>query len=196
MSRTIEIALGADRQRSIVFPGCCVGCGGVATTQSPLVITRLVARGRVQAPVTLRYLVPHCERCARSTKATFLATFIPFLLGFVSVGSVALFVTWKGVAWLDDYGRPVNANSLVIAAGVGLVAGLLAGFVFEFVARILLFPVFGRALFQAPPLLVQFFTDAESVAGLTARPNADATVLRLTLANESIAREFEQLNRA
>jgi len=194
MRRSIEVALGADRQRSLVFPSRCVSCGSQPTTQSPLVITRLITRDDEQEAVTLRYGVPHCQRCARSTRATFLVALTSFLLGFLVVGSLAFFFGWKGVAWLDEYGRPANANSLLVATGVGLVAGLAGGLAFELAARLLLLPVFGWTLLLAPPLAVQCFTDADSVAGLTATPNADATVLRVTLTNERVAREFEQLN--
>ncbi|MCB8985380.1 MAG: hypothetical protein H6659_16235 [Ardenticatenaceae bacterium] len=196
MSQTFQIPIPPAGQSPLVFPNRCVCCGAPKQAESTLLINRLVTRGEQQVPVSLTYQVPHCERCARSTKAVFLAGCIPFVLGVLLVGGLTFFaVTYGAIIWrLDEYGQPNNTNSLVLGAAAGLVAGLVAGFLFEAAARVLLLPLFGKALFRAPLLAAQFFTDADYVAGLTARPDRAALLLQLTFANDEIGREFRTLN--
>ncbi len=50
----------------------------------------------------------------------FLAAFVPFLLGFLIVGGVVFAVVGLGVSWLDEYGQPGKANSLVVGAAARL----------------------------------------------------------------------------
>jgi hypothetical protein len=68
--------------------------------------------------------------------------------------------------------------------------------VFELLARILLLPIFGRALLGAPLLAAQFIRDSDYVAGVTGRLAADGSHIHLTLANDEIARDVEALNGA
>lgn len=196
MSQTFQIPIPPTGQSPLVFPNRCVACGAPKQTESTLLINRLVVRDEQQVPVSLKYPIPHCERCARSTKAVFLAGCIPFVLGVLLVGGLTFFAVAYGasVRGLDEYGQPNNFNSLVLGAAVGLVAGLIAGFLFEVAARVLLLPLFGQALFRAPLLAAQFFTDADYVAGLTARPDRAALFLQLTFANDETAGEFRSLN--
>ena len=197
MSATLTFAVSGDTPPA--FPPHCVGCGGTPTTTSKLAITRLVAGRRgSQRPVSIAYAVPHCAACARSTKAVFLAQLMPFALGFLVVGGGALVAAWYGatVFGLDDVGQtnPRTPNSLVIAGAAGLFGGIAGGFVVELVARVLLLPLFGRALWRAPLLVPSLFTDADRVAGLTARASADMTTLTLTFDRDEVAREFAAMN--
>ena len=181
-----------------VFPKRCASCGAPPETESKLALTRLVMRGKRQEQIALSYPIPHCRRCARSTKAVFLAGLIPFLLGFLLIGGAAFIVVTLGAfAWgLDNYGQPANANSLVLGAAAGLFSGLIGGFIFELAARVLLLPFFGAALFRAPLLAVQLINDADYVAGVSGKLNADGSTLQLTFSNADIAREFQSLNPA
>jgi hypothetical protein len=182
---------------ALTFPARCVSCAKPAETTSRFAIAKNMARpkGRGQQTVRIQFDIPHCAACARATKAVFLAGLIPFGLGFLVVGSAA-FVTvgmWAALLGLDDVGQPSNANSLVLGAAAGLIGGIAGGFLFELLARLLLFPIMGRALLRAPLLVPTFFTDTDHIAGLTARPAPDFT-LTLTFANPDIAREFEATN--
>ena len=196
MSQTFQIAIPPGGQSPLVFPQRCVSCGAPQQAESTLHIHRLVMRGEQQVEVSIKYQVPHCERCARSTKAVFLAGFIPFVLGVVLVGALTFFAVAYGAAiWgLDEYGQPNNNNSLVLGAAAGLFAGLIAGFLFEAAARVLLLPIFGKALFRAPMLAMQFLDDSDYVAGLSAKADRTASYLQLTFANDEIAQEFKSLN--
>ena len=196
MATTITIAYGEAAQ-AVAFPDRCVGCGSGRRTTSALAFSKAVtnARGR-QAPVHVTLAVPHCDGCARITKSVFLVALIPFVLGFLAVGIAAFIVAAFGAAalGLDEMGRPNNANSLVVGAAAGLVGGIAGGFVFEALARVVLLPVFGRALLQAPLFVASLFTDSDHVAGLTGRPNADLTAVALTFTRDDIAQEFATAN--
>jgi hypothetical protein len=196
MSQIFRIPISAKSQSLIDFPNRCVCCGAPKQSESTLAINRLVTRGKRQEQITLKYPIPHCQTCARSTQAVFLAGFIPFVLGTLVIGGV----TFVGVALgasvlgLDDYGQSTNANSLVLGAAVGLFAGLIGGFLFEVAARLLLLPIFGRALWQAPLLAAQFLNDSDYVAGLRGKLDPAGAQLQLTFSNDEIAREFKAMN--
>jgi hypothetical protein len=181
----------------LTFPARCVSCAKSAETTSRLMIVRNMPRrsGRGQQTVRIKFDVPHCAACARSTKTVFLAGLIPFALGFVVAGGAAFVVAgmWAVKSGVDDVGQPTNSNSLVLGAAAGLFGGIAGGFLLELVARLLLLPIMGKALLRAPLLVPSFFTDSDYIAGLTALPNADFT-LTLTFANAEIAREFEAAN--
>jgi hypothetical protein len=159
-------------------------------------LTRFVTRGKRQEAVTLKYQVPHCRRCARSTKSVFLAGCIPFVLGLLVVGvAVFLVVAFGAMVWgLDDVGKPNNSNSLVLGAAAGLFAGLVGGFLFEIMARIILLPVMGRGLMAAPLLALQLLDDSDYVAGLKGKLESDASRVHFTFSNDDVAREFRSLN--
>lgn len=197
MAQTIDIPIPAQGARPLAFPDRCACCGRPKAAESTLLLKRLVMRGRKQQQLTVRHQIPHCHDCARSTKAVFLAGCIPFVLGVIVVGGLAFAVTAlkASALGLDTVGRPVNANSLVVGAAAGLLAGVVGGFLFEVLARVILLPVFGRALLRAPLLAAQLISDADYVAGVTARLTPDASRLRLIFANDDIAAEFKILNR-
>ena len=193
MPRTFLLPLARGAVCSPIFPASCVGCGGPKETESNLVISRLVMRGQRQQEVSLKLQVPHCARCARTTKAVFLAGCIPFIAGFLLTGVAAFLVTaywslWFGLDESDD------DASLVLGAAAGLLVGLAGGFVCEAVARFILVPFYGRALLHAPMLATQVFNSSDHVAGLTCKLDADASRLQLKFADEEIAREFAALN--
>lgn len=198
MSSSITIALPRQGQPPLAFPQRCTGCGAEASVESTLAVTRFVinrATGE-QEPFRFSCFVPHCDVCARATKATWLAQLLPFLAGFVTAGACAFAWTWGTVAraGLDEVGRPGQMYSLVVAAVAGLGVGLAGGLAAELAARVLFVPVFGRALLQAPLLAGTFFADADYVAGVRARPSADGTEVTFTFALDEIARDFASAN--
>ncbi len=192
MSTTLQVANTGE----LVFPSRCICCGATSDAESTLALTRMVTRGQRQEPVTLKYQVPHCRRCARSTKSVFLAGCIPFVLGLLVLGLAVFLLVAFGASrlGLDDYGKPHNANSLVLGAAAGLFAGLAGGFLFEVIARVILLPVMGRGLLAAPFLALQLLTDSDYVAGLKGRLESDASCVHLTFLNDDIAAEFRSLN--
>jgi hypothetical protein len=199
VSKTFHIPLTAAHKWDGTFPDRCVSCGGPKEAESTLVASRLVARGGRQKEVALRLQVPHCRRCARATKSVFLAGCIPLVLGFVLVGAacflLAVYGSW--VLGLDE-GQQAQRQppSLVLGAAAGMFGGLVGGFAFELLARLLLIPFYGGSLLRAPMLVKQFLTDEDYVAGLKGRLNRDATRLTLEFSNEELAGEFARLNPA
>jgi hypothetical protein len=159
-----------------------------------------VTRGQRQESATLNLSIPHCARCALATKNVFLAGFVPFLLGFILAGLAAFAAVFFGVSvlgWDDGPTQPgAWPPSLVLGALAGLLAGFAGGFAFELAARVILIPIFGRALFGAPLLAAQFLRDSDYVAGVTGRLAADGSHVYLTLSNDEMAREFAALNSA
>jgi hypothetical protein len=181
------------------FGASCVGCGAPPVATSNLAMARLVARPRGrQDAVSITWPVPHCAACARATKAVFLAQFVPFALGFLVAGAAALAATWYGATrvGLDEVGatNPRTPNSWVLAGAAGLVGGLAGGFVAELVARVLLLPVFGATLWRAPLFVPSLFTDADRVAGVTARPDAAMTTATLRFDRDDAAAAFVAAN--
>ena len=198
MATTLTTVLPED-ETALVFPERCVGCGAAPTTRSRLSFAKVVTSARgTQAPVHRKVAVPHCDACARTTKAVFVAGLVPFALGFLVAGGAAFVVVAlnASVAGLDEIGRPNNANSLVLGAAAGLGAGLVGAFVCELAARMLLLPLFGGALWRAPLFVPSLLTDVDYVAGLTGRPDAALTTVTLTFALDDVAREFVAANTA
>lgn len=196
MSNTFQIPLIPDPGRPVVFPNRCICCGATKEAESTLALDRMVTRGARQEPMTLKYQVPHCKRCARGTKSVFLAGCIPFVVGLLVVGLAVFLVVTFGASSLgfDDYGNSNNSNSLVLGAAAGLFAGLVGGFLFEVIARIILFPVMGRSLLAAPLLALQLLSDSDYVAGLKGKLESDASRVHFTFSNDDVAREFRSLN--
>jgi hypothetical protein len=197
MSQTVQVPILSGSQNQLTFPDRCVGCGAAKQTESNLAINRLVMRGQRQEQLSLKYAIPHCEQCARSTKAVFLVGLIPKALGFVLLGGAAFVVVTFYASWLglDDMGQPSNFNSWILGAAAGLGVGLIAGFLCELLARLVLLPVYGRSLYLAPLLATQLLSDSDYVAGLTGKLDKDAKHLSLTFTNDEIAQEFKRLNK-
>ena len=198
MAITLTIAISGDTPPK--FPAICIGCGAAPAGTSNLALTRLVAgRSGTQRVARLTWPVPHCDGCARSTKAVFLAQLLPFALGFLVAGGAALAAGWYGavVFGLDEVGptNPRTPNSLVLAGAAGLFGGIAGGFVLELVARILLLPAFGRAPWAAPLLVPSLFTDADYVAGLRGRLGGDGSQVTLTFVLDKVADAFAAANR-
>lgn len=196
MARSFRLLLPAADPEHIRFPNRCVCCGAPRQADSTLAVSRLVMRKQQQESVILRYTVPHCVKCHRGTKAVFLAGLAPFLAGFILLGGAAFVLTtfYASAIGLDLNNVPGSANSLVVGAAAGLLVGLVGAFLFEGAARLLLLPVFGQALWQAPTLITQFIQDADYVAGLRGKLDSEAKHLLLTFNNDEVAAEFAGLN--
>lgn len=196
MARSFRLPLPAANPEKIRFPERCVCCGAPRQADSTLAVSRLVMRKQRQEPVTLRYAVPHCDRCYRGTKSVFLAGLLPFLAGFILLGGVAFVVSafYANALGIDLNNVPGSGNSLIVGGAAGMTVGLISAFLFEGAARLLLLPIFGQALWQAPLLMTQFIQDADYVAGLRGKLDPEAKHLLLTFNNDDLAAEFARLN--
>ena len=122
-------------------------------------------------------------------------------LGFLVAGaSTFVLVGWQSLVWgVDDdptAGPPPTPAAVVLGALAGLLAGIAGGFILELVARVLLLPVLGRARWRAPLLVPSLVTDADRVAGMPARANAQMTELAVTFDDDHFARAFVAVNAA
>ena len=198
MPKSFQLPLEFGKPDQIRFPDCCVCCGAPRQANSTLTVNRLIMRKQRQEAVTHQYAVPHYEQCHRGTKAVFMATFLPFLAGFLLAGGLTFIVV---TLYAHDLGLDSNSirginNSSIAGGADGLIVGFVSAFLFEGLARLILRPVFGPALWQAPMLLNQFFQDADYVAGLLGKLDPNATHLLLTFKNDDIAAVFQKLNPA
>ena len=194
MTYPVQVPYSAGRV--VAFPQRCVGCGAPPVTTSAFSLNRLVARGQTQHTVNARLDVPHCARCARLTKTTFLAGCVPFVGGGLLIGLVvfALAFYFSTRLGLDQFDDGETWPSLVVGAGAGLFVGLAGGFVIELLSRLILLPFLGRALWRAPLLAIQMLSDSDRVAGLTGKFSPDATTLLLRFDLDDIGREVQTLN--
>ncbi len=192
MPKTYRIPFPSAEPGQIRFSSHCVCCGLPAQATSNLVVTRQVKRKRKQETEILHYPIPHCEQCHRGSKATFLAGLLPFAAGFILLGGAAFLITmfYAVDQGIDQNTIPGSNNSTVVGGAVGLIIGMLGGFLFELLARLLLLPIFGKALWQAPLLLTQFMRDSDYVAGVEGRLDRPSGELLLTFNREDLAEPF------
>lgn len=196
MPQTFRIPFPAAEPDQLRFPERCICCGAPPQENSTLVITRLVKRKRKQLIETLHYSVPHCERCFKGTKAVFLASLLPFAAGFILLGGAAFLaaVFYTSELGVDLNTTPGTNNSFILGGAAGLLMGFLGGFIVEGLFRLILLPFYGRALWQAPLLAVQFIRDADYIAGLHGKLTPEDDYLQLTINNDNLAQEFANLN--
>lgn len=192
MASSFEIPIAANGRCDVRFPNRCVSCGAAATTESRIILAKLVMRKQRQVPIKVQLQVPHCQACAQATLSLFWIGLIPSLLGFLLAGGLVFVAVFVGANWLglDTYGRPQDAPSLVLGAFFGLLAGLAGGFLAELLTRLILWPFMGHSMLRAPLLVAQLLSDGEYIPGLRATLKQDATQLQLTFENDAIASEF------
>jgi hypothetical protein len=197
LSKSYRLSYPSAAPDQIRFLTHCVCCGSPAQASSNLVVTRQVQRKRKQETEILHYPVPHCDRCHRGTKAVFMVGMIPFLAGFIVLGGGAFLwlMVYASNQGIDQNIVPGSMNSITVGAAAGLVVGLVAGFLFELLARLLLLPLFGQALWQAPLLIAQFIRDSDYVAGLHGRLHRPTGDLLLRFQRDDLADLFAAENR-
>lgn len=82
----------------------------------------------------------------------------------------------------------------VLAAFVGMIAGILIGTLVELGLKMIVAPVYGRLLLKRPLTAFSIFTDSDDVIGLSIRFADQRKTLKLMFENDAIAREFMALN--
>jgi hypothetical protein len=136
--------------------------------------------------------VPLCAECVARENRIGNVTWVPFfiagLLTFVIVFIPVWLITPEGPT-LQTYEFPY-----VVAAFVGMIAGILVGTFAEFVLRKLFTPAYGRLLLKRPLTVLSVLNDAEDLIGLSVRWTRDKKILKLIFENEQIGQEFISLN--
>jgi hypothetical protein len=146
-------------------------------------------RGRV---VAMDLKVPMCNACANRERSIAKVTLIPFLIAGVLIG----LIVFIPVLLLAPEGTSTQTLALpwVIAAAIGLIAGILGGTVVEWIVKTLAAPFYGKLLIHRPLTLPGIFSESDALIGISAKILRGMDTLQLTFENDEIAREFETLN--
>jgi hypothetical protein len=131
------------------------------------------------------------------SKSLFWVGCLPAVAGGLLLGGAAFATAfWLATVWgLDEADVEEVWPSLTVGAAAGLLFGLLGAFVAELAARLILLPIFGRALLSAPLLTAQILGDSDYVAGLAGKLAPDGRSLELRFSNDAMAQSFAALNR-
>ena len=188
---TVEIPIkDPKRPPKLLFPDRCVNCGKPKAKTLPVKLsTGAQKRGQM---VQLEMDVPLCEDCSAKENTIGNVTWIPFfvagLLTFVLVFIPVWLITPEGPT-LQTFEFPY-----VLAAFVGMIAGILVGTLVEFVLKIMLAPAYGKLLLKRPLTVFSIFNDSEDLIGLSIRLGAEKKILNMNFENDELAREFIALN--
>ena len=189
---TVDIPIkDAKNPPTLRFPDRCVHCGKPKVRVLPLKMnTGAQKRGQM---IQLEMSVPLCAECAKKEDKIANVTWLPFFI----VGLIASVVVFIPVWLFSPEGTTTQTLALpyVLGATAGLIAGIVAGTLVEFVLKLLFAPAYGKLLWNRPLTIFAVFNDSEDVTGLSARFTDKKKSLKLTFANDEIAREFESLNR-
>jgi hypothetical protein len=82
----------------------------------------------------------------------------------------------------------------VLGAFVGMIAGIFAGTLVEFLLKVSLAHSYGKLLLNRPLTIFSVFNDSEDLIGLSTRFEDNRKKLKLSFENDDIAREFVTLN--
>ena len=188
--------------QTLTFPERCLSCGKPKETEVTMKVSRLVMVKNKQVQKSASMTLPLCEPCRKADQRVTLISLFALLAGFiiVAVATFLLIARWDAqTGILTNLGVdnvPGQAGGwLIIVGSIAFIAGLIGGFLFEAVFKMLLIPVMGRVLYYAPFVAVQMFGDVEYTAGLRASLSKDASTLRLRFFNHEVAGEFKTLNR-
>ena len=187
----VEIPIKDSRKPpKLSFPDRCVNCGKPKTRTWPVKLnTGAQKRGQM---VQLAFEVPMCAECAAKENKIGNVTWIPFFVVGILVCIIAFIPTWL----LSPEGTTSQTYALpyVIAAFVGMMAGIIVGTLVEYILRLILVGSYGKSLVQRPLTILSIFNDSEDLVGLSTRFADDKKKLKLIFENDEIAREFSALN--
>ena len=188
---TVEIPIkDPKRPPKLLFPDRCVNCGKPKAKTLPVKLsTGAQKRGQM---VQLEMDVPLCEDCSAKENTIGNVTWIPFfvagLLTFVLVFIPVWLITPEGPT-LQTFEFPY-----VLAAFVGMIAGILIGTLVEIGLRIMLAPLYGNLLVKRPLTAFSVLTDSEDLIGLAIRFTNQKKTLKLIFENDETGRDFIALN--
>jgi hypothetical protein len=167
-----------------------VNCGKPKTRTWPLKLnTGAQKRGQM---IQLAIEVPMCADCSAKENKIGNVTWIPFFL----VGMLACIIAFIPAWLLSPEGTTPQTYALpyVVAAFVGMIAGILVGTLVEYILRLILVGSYGKLLQQRPLTIFSIFNDSEDLVGLSTRFADNKKKLKLIFENDEIAHEFSALN--
>ncbi len=172
------------------FPERCVNCG--KSKHENLGITLHMGVQKRDQPVTMPLSVPMCKTCADKERSIAKVTLIPFLIAGFIIG-VLVFIPIVLIAPEGTTSQTIS-TPLVLGGAAGLVAGIIGGTVFEFIAKMLAVPFYGKLVTRRPLTIFGLFANTDELIGISARFLREKKLVHLEFENEEIAREFIQLN--
>ena len=175
---------------ALKFPERCANCG--KPSDEILGLSLNMGEQNRGKPVVLQMKVPMCKACADKERGIAKVTYIPFLVvGFI-FGAItfvpAMLVAPQGVD-AQTVGFP-----LVVCGFAGLIVGSITGTIAEIIVKSLSIPVYGKLVTRRPLTVFALFSDTDELLGVSARLLREKKLVQLEFENETIAREFLQLN--
>jgi len=142
--------------------------------------------------IQVAFEVPLCAECVAKENKLGNITWIPFYIA----GLLAFVIVFIPVWLISPEGTTPQTSALpyVLAAFVGMIAGILVGTLVEFVLKMLFAPVYGPLLLKRPLTVFSVFNDSEDLIGLSTRFTNGRKTLRMIFQNDDIAREFSARN--
>ena len=172
------------------FPDRCVNCGKPRSRTWPVKLnTGAQKRGQM---VQLAFQVPMCAECSVKENKIGNVTWIPFFVVGLLVCIIAFVPAWL----LSPEGTTPQTYALpyIIGAFVGMITGIIAGTLVEYILRMIFVGSYGKLLRQRPLTIFSIFSDSEDLVGLSTRFSEDKKKLKLIFENDVIAHEFSALN--
>lgn len=200
MSESFELRLQKGEPQ-ITFPNRCISCGKPKETTDSLKVERNVRFGTTTRQLAFTLPVPLCGSCQHADKRVTLLTLGAFGLGGLAAGIAACFPFFLLSARLESFlgtgsDNQTRAFAFVLAAFLALIFGIAAGFVVEFIVKLIATPFLNIALWHYPASVVQILSDVATTAGLTAQISRDGDTVWLNFSNDDIASDFARLNKS
>ena len=175
----------------LVFPDRCVNCGKPKVRTLPVKIST-GARTKGGELAQLEFDVPLCADCNAKENKIGNITWIPFFIAGLLTCAIVFVPVWRIApegSMPQTYDFP-----LVLAAFVGMIAGILVGALVEFVLKMFFAPFYGKLLLQRPLTVFSVFQDSMDLIGLSTRFTDQRKTLKMNFENDEVAREFIALN--
>jgi hypothetical protein len=174
----------------LVFPDRCVNCGEPKVKTWPVKLnTGAQKRGQM---IQVEFDVPLCAECSEKENKIGNVTWIPFFI----VGLLIFVLVFIPVWLLSPEGTTAQTLYMpeILGASAGLLAGVIAGTLVEFVLKIAFAFSYGKLLLKRPLTLVSVFIDSVELIGFSSRLVENRKRLKLSFENDRIAQEFTALN--
>jgi hypothetical protein len=188
---TVDVSIKDPKKPpKLVFPDHCVNCGKPKLKTWPVKLnTGAQKRGQM---VEIEFDVPLCADCTAKENKIGNLTWIPFFI----VGLLTCGVVFIPVWLLTPEGPTLQTQEfpLVLGAFVGLIAGMIAGTLVEFLLKMTFVSAYGKLLLRRPLTIVSVFSDSLDLIGFSTRFAESRKILKLSFENDTIGREFMTLN--
>ena len=174
----------------LVFPDHCVNCGGPKVKTWPVKLnTGAQKRGQM---IEVEFDVPLCAECSAKENKIGNVTWIPFFI----VGLLIFVLVFIPVWLLSPEGTTAQTLYMqeILGASAGLLAGMIAGTLVEFILKIVFASSYGNLLLRRPLTIVSIFSDSVDLIGFSSRFVENRKRLKLSFENDMIAQEFMALN--